>query len=188
MEPKGTREQIVRAADRLFYEQGFEHTSFSDIANVVRISRGNFYYHFKSKDEILSAVIEKRLDDRRELLNRWEGEYPDPVGRIRCYIRIVIENQADIERFGCPVETLTTELSKLGHDSRKGATEIFNLFREWLRAQFERLGRRRDADRLALHVLAMSQGIATLSTAYQDRSFVQREVDQLYAWVDEQVA
>ena len=38
-----TREQIVAAADRLFYQQGFEHTSFSHIADAVRISRGNFY-------------------------------------------------------------------------------------------------------------------------------------------------
>ena len=42
-----TREQIVLAADQLFYEQGFEHTSFADIADAVKLSRGNFYYHFK---------------------------------------------------------------------------------------------------------------------------------------------
>ena len=45
---KSTRDQIVEAADLLFYHQGFEHTSFSDIAGTVKISRGNFYYHFKS--------------------------------------------------------------------------------------------------------------------------------------------
>ena len=43
-----TRDQIVQAADQLFYRQGYEHTSFSDIADSVKISRGNFYYHFKS--------------------------------------------------------------------------------------------------------------------------------------------
>ncbi|MEW8341923.1 MAG: TetR family transcriptional regulator, partial [Candidatus Thiodiazotropha taylori] len=41
-----TRQQIVEAADDLFYRQGFEHTSFADIAKVVSISRGNFYHHF----------------------------------------------------------------------------------------------------------------------------------------------
>ena len=38
-----TREHIVRAADELFYQQGFDHTSFADIAKAVNISRGNFY-------------------------------------------------------------------------------------------------------------------------------------------------
>ena len=57
MDARGTREHIVRAADELFYKQGFEHTSFADVAHAVGISRGNFYYHFKTKDEILAAVI-----------------------------------------------------------------------------------------------------------------------------------
>ena len=61
MSNKTTREHIVAAADQLFYRQGFEHTSFSDIADAVQISRGNFYYHFKSKDEILDAVIDVRI-------------------------------------------------------------------------------------------------------------------------------
>src|SRR5688500_768121 len=61
MRDKTTRDQIVAAADQLFYRRGFEHTSFSDIADAVRISRGNFYHHFKSKDDILDAVIGARL-------------------------------------------------------------------------------------------------------------------------------
>ncbi|HSX63230.1 MAG TPA: helix-turn-helix domain-containing protein, partial [Pseudoxanthomonas sp.] len=55
MSSKATRDHIVEAADQLFYQQGYERTSFSDIAEAVQISRGNFYYHFKSKDEILDA-------------------------------------------------------------------------------------------------------------------------------------
>lgn len=48
MDAKGTREHIVRAADELLYKQGFEHTSFADVADAVGISRGNFYYHARS--------------------------------------------------------------------------------------------------------------------------------------------
>jgi TetR/AcrR family transcriptional regulator, transcriptional repressor for nem operon len=183
---EGTRRHIVKAADRLFYEQGFEHTSFSDIADAVRISRGNFYYHFKSKDEILQAVIEERLEGRRKLLREWEDREPSPAGRIRAYVHIVVDNQSDIEKFGCPVGTLTTELAKLGHDAHAGAAQIMTLFRVWLRTQFEAMGRGEDADWMAMHVLARSQGIATLSNAYQDRAFVTREVDLLCAWVDAQ--
>lgn len=74
MSDKTTRDHIVEAADQLFYRQGFEHTSFSDIADAVQISRGNFYYHFKSKDEILDAVINVRLANTRKMLERWEIE------------------------------------------------------------------------------------------------------------------
>ena len=43
-----TRQDIVEKADLLFYQHGFENTSFADIADAVGISRGNFYYHFKT--------------------------------------------------------------------------------------------------------------------------------------------
>ncbi|MFM2281198.1 MAG: hypothetical protein RLZZ444_3429, partial [Pseudomonadota bacterium] len=55
-----TRDEIVQVADRLFYEQGFDSTAFADIAEAVGISRGNFYHHFKTKDDILAAVIALR--------------------------------------------------------------------------------------------------------------------------------
>jgi TetR/AcrR family transcriptional regulator, transcriptional repressor for nem operon len=186
MDATGTREHIVRAADELFYKQGFEHTSFADVAEAVGISRGNFYYHFKSKDEILAAVIGARIAERRQMLRQWEAEEDTPAGRIRCYINIVITNAADIEDYGCPVGTLSTELSKLGHGSLDGATAIFTLFRSWLGEQFAALGRAGDADELAMHVLAASQGIAVMSQAYQDREFTRREAARLCAWVDAQ--
>ncbi|HEX2652478.1 MAG TPA: helix-turn-helix domain-containing protein, partial [Xanthobacteraceae bacterium] len=94
MSAADTRQLIVEAADRLFYEKGFEATSFTDIASEVNLSRGNFYYHFKSKDEILDAVIVRRMEKTRAMLDAWECEETDPAARIRCYIRILIMNQA----------------------------------------------------------------------------------------------
>ena len=179
-----TRDQIVQAADRLFYTQGYENTSFADIAEAVRISRGNFYYHFKSKHRILDAVIDERLADTRDMIAAWEAASPDPADRIRAYIDIVITNRADIERFGCPVGTLTTELAKLNHAAQQEANAIFTLFRDWLRDQFAALGHGADADAHAMHVLAFSQGVATLSNAFRDRDFVGREVQRMHDWLD----
>ncbi|GAA0496327.1 TetR family transcriptional regulator [Paractinoplanes deccanensis] len=178
-----TRAQIVAAADRLFYEQGFEHTSFTAIAEAVGLSRGNFYYHFKSKDEILAAVIGCRVEATRAMLRQWEDEAAGPAERIRRFIRIVETNGADIRDYGCPVGTLTAELAKLRHPSRPEATALFTLFRDWLRAQFTALGRARDADELALHVLAFSQGVAALANAFGDQDFVRREVERQEAWL-----
>ena len=178
-----TRDQIVKAADQLFYRQGYEHTSFTDIADAVRISRGNFYYHFKSKDEILDAVIDLRLVDTRKMLDQWEIEGKDPADRIRSFIHILIANRAKIKRYGCPVGTLCTELAKLGHPAQNEANELFTLFRTWLRRQFELLGRP-DAEALAMHVLARSQGVAALANAFHDESFIKREVEEMSAWLD----
>ena len=178
-----TRDHIVAAADQLFYRQGYEHTSFSDIADAVQISRGNFYYHFKSKDEILDAVIEARLAKTRKMLDRWEQEGQTPADRIRSFIRVLIANRADIKRYGCPVGTLCSEMVKLNHASQAEANKLFTLFRTWLRRQFALLGRKTDADMLAMHLLARSQGVATLASAFHDEAFINREVDAMCDWL-----
>ncbi|WP_282609023.1 TetR/AcrR family transcriptional regulator [Pelagibius sp. Alg239-R121] len=178
-----TRDHIVEAADQLFYRQGFEHTSFSHIAEAVQISRGNFYYHFKTKDEILDAVIGARLAKTRAMLEQWDIEGKDPAGRIRCFIHILVANKADIKRYGCPVGTLTSELAKLNHVSQAQANELFTLFRTWLCRQFSLLGRAADADDLAMHLLARSQGVATLASAFHDEKFIRQEVDAMCDWL-----
>lgn len=188
MSEKTTRDEIVAAADLLFYRKGYEHTSFADIAGVVKISRGNFYFHFKSKDHILDAVIDQRLVDTQRMLNRWEGEGKDPVDRIRSFIDMLIANRADIKRYGCPVGTLCTEMAKLNHASHAEAGKLFELFRSWLRTQFELLDQGHDADARAMHLLARSQGVATLANALRDEAFIRAEVRQMHAWLDACVA
>lgn len=180
----GTRDRIVAEANRLFYERGYEHTSFADIAGAVGISRGNFYFHFKSKDEILNAVIGARMTDTRRMLHVWEANSADPAERIRSFIRIVVTNQARIMRYGCPVGTLCAELAKLAHPSQAQANQLLRLFRTWLRRQFVLLGRKTNADALAMHVLAFSQGVAALAHAFHDKRFVQNEVERLCTWLD----
>jgi len=183
MSEKTTRDRIVEAADRLFYRQGYEHTSFSDIAAAVQISRGNFYHYFKTKDEILDAVINARLASTRAMLERWEIEGQNPADRIRSFINILIVNRSDIKRYGCPVGTLCSELAKLGHVSQGEANKLFMLFRTWLRRQFMRLGRAADADALAMHLLARSQGVATLASSFHDEAFIRQEVRQMHDWL-----
>ncbi|MDP9810014.1 AcrR family transcriptional regulator [Rhizobium tibeticum] len=178
-----TRQQIVEAADRLFYERGYEGTSFADIAAVVGLSRGNFYYHFKTKDEILEAVIAHRLSKTRAMLDAWEAEAKTPADRIHSFIQILITNQANIMAYGCPVGTLCNELAKLDHIAKDRAAELFTLFRDWLSRQFSALGQKSDADRLAMHVLMRSQGVAALATAFRDEAFVRSEVEDMYQWL-----
>ena len=180
---KTTRENIVETADRLFYQRGFEHTSFADIADDVEISRGNFYHHFKSKDEILDAVIDLRLARTQEMLDQWEAKGKSPAERIRSFINILIMNQSKIKLFGCPVGTLCTELAKLDHASKTEANKLMTLFRTWLRKQFTELGRKNDADELAMYLLSQSQGVATLSNTFRDEKFVKREVSRMEEWL-----
>ncbi|WP_155590779.1 TetR/AcrR family transcriptional regulator [Lysinibacillus cavernae] len=53
------RNEILDAADALFAQKGFDGTSTSNILEKVGIARGTLYYHFKSKEDIMDALIER---------------------------------------------------------------------------------------------------------------------------------
>lgn len=182
VEPR-THERIVEAADVLFYQRGFEKTSFADIADAVQLSRGNFYHHFKRKDDILAAVISLRAARTQSMLDDWTGSAKTPVARLRCFALMLVHNRDAIQRYGCPVGTLCAELAKSAHPAQGDAGMIFGQFRRWLAEQFEALGRHDDADALALHLLSRSQGIATLAHVFHDEAFIRHEVDLIDAWL-----
>ncbi len=179
-----TRQQIIEAADGLFYRQGFEHTSFAHIAAAVGISRGNFYHHFKSKDEILAAVIALRVERTRAMLEEWERGGATPRQRIGRFVRMLLDNREPIMQYGCPVGTLCAELEKLKHASRAEAAGLFRLFNDWLAQQFRALGCGRASRKLALHLLGRSQGVATLASALGDEDYIRAEVREMEGWLD----
>ncbi len=53
------RNEILDAADELFTQKGYDGTSTKDILEKVGIARGTLYYHFKSKEDIMDALIER---------------------------------------------------------------------------------------------------------------------------------
>lgn len=178
------RKRIIQIADDLFYRKGYEHTSFSDIADAVGIARGNFYYYFKTKDEILSAVLEKRGNEIRSMLDDWNQQYPQPRDRLKRYLLILVKGQSQIEYYGCPMGTLCTELNKLRHALNTEAKQVFDIFCTWLEEQFCLIGLNKDSKDLSLHLLARCQGISSITNAYGDINFLEREVKQLETWVD----
>jgi AcrR family transcriptional regulator len=73
-EPELRRNEIITAAQELFLTQGFEETAVSDIVKRVGVAQGLFYYYFKSKDEILDAVVEQMSVEYFDEWNRIEGD------------------------------------------------------------------------------------------------------------------
>lgn len=61
-EAEERKQEILDAAERLFASKGFDNTSISNILEETGIARGTLYYHFKSKEELLDAVIERMIE------------------------------------------------------------------------------------------------------------------------------
>jgi AcrR family transcriptional regulator len=180
---EATRQHIVETANRLFYRRGYNQTSFSDIADAAKIPRGNFYYYFKTKDDILAAVIDRRVDDIRALLADWDAGDADPRQRLRRFFDMVRGSGKDLARYGCPMGSLNIELGKAQPALKARARRMFDLFRDWISAQLRALGLR-DPEPLALHLLGRAQGIAVVAQVYGDVTLLNAEVDQLEAFLD----
>jgi AcrR family transcriptional regulator len=56
------RQELMAAAQRLFYTKGYENTSVNDIIKAVGVSKGAFYHHFDSKTAVLEAIVAQMMD------------------------------------------------------------------------------------------------------------------------------
>jgi AcrR family transcriptional regulator len=77
-----TRAGLLAAARRLFAAQGPEHTTIAEIAEHADIAIGSFYNYFRTKDELLDALLEAELARQLGLLQRRQAQVADPAEKI----------------------------------------------------------------------------------------------------------
>lgn len=90
------RQEILRAAARLFQQRGYDATSMSDVAAALKLSKGGLYHHFQSKDEILYNILSHAMDITEERVVNVARRIPvsgidAPEERLRTLIRLHIE-------------------------------------------------------------------------------------------------
>lgn len=64
---RNTKKKIVSSAWKLFYEQGYDHTTVEDIVELSGTSKGSFYHYFEGKDALLGS-LSFLFDDKYEEL------------------------------------------------------------------------------------------------------------------------
>jgi len=84
------RQEILRAAARLFQQQGYDATSMSDVAAALKLSKGGLYHHFQSKDEILFHLMDHAMEISWERVVNPVRGIADPEERLRALIRLHI--------------------------------------------------------------------------------------------------
>src|SRR5580704_14918345 len=85
------RQEILRAAARLFQQQGYDATSMNDVAAALKLSKGGLYHHFQSKDEILFHIMSHAMDITEERVIKVARRIENPEERLRTLIRLHIE-------------------------------------------------------------------------------------------------
>jgi len=180
---EGNRQRIIDAADGLFYRRGYNQTSFQDISDATGITRGNFYYYFKTKDEILDAVVNSRIADITAMLIECEAKTRDPRERLLMFSNMLDYKRDDVIQAGCPIGSLSSELAKDTTELREISRKTFVVLRNWIKQQFESLGIS-NADDLAMDLLAKMQGATVMACAFQDADFIQRSHQEIKDWIN----
>ncbi len=132
---RSTREAIIEAASRLIHVHGYNHTSLDDVLRESGAGKGNFYYHFKSKEELGYAILDQIIASFLE--RTLEPCFADPdqgaLAQIRCFLDRVLEAQRARNCVGgCPLGNLAAELSDVHEGFRARLASVFAAWRERL--------------------------------------------------------
>jgi AcrR family transcriptional regulator len=72
--PAVRREELIDCAQRLFLAQGYEKTTINDVIAATGLSKGAFYHHFRSKDDLLAAITERFARDSLAVVTALQAE------------------------------------------------------------------------------------------------------------------
>src|ERR671936_990779 len=108
----GKRERLVESATALFHEQGVHRTTLADVAERAEVPLGNVYYYFKTKDELVGAVLAGYQEQAARLIDTFERGRT-PQARLKALVRNWVDMRDAVVRHGCPIGTLCAELDKI---------------------------------------------------------------------------
>jgi TetR/AcrR family transcriptional repressor of nem operon len=178
----GKREWLIASAMELIYRQGVEGPTLAQIAEAAGVPPGNVYYYFKTKDELIKAVVESRAAGVGELLASLDRRRT-PAARLKGLIRNWLDYTDEVVAHGCPMGTLSVELNDYGDGFGGQTAKLFSAVLDWAEAQFRELGLR-DARDHALTLLSTVEGAALLSNAFGDRDVLISQMHRLERWID----
>lgn len=180
----GKRERLVAAACDVLYRHGVQRTTLADIADAADVPLGNVYYYFKTKDDIVAAVVQTHVDQLGFAAAELERRHRTPKARLKALVGMVAEQGEVITRYGCPYGTLCAELAKRGDaSSRALAAQLMETLVGWVEEQFAAMGRR-DARECAIELVVAYQGAAVVGSALAQPELLASEARSLKKWID----
>jgi len=183
-----TRDQILAAATQLIHLQGYHCTSLDDVLRESGVGKGNFYYYFKSKEELGFAIMDRVFEAfiERTLRPIFADREGDPIAQIHALLDRVLSHQRQQNcAGGCAMGNLASELSDVHEGFRQRLADIFV---QWRARLAEALGRGQACGRVredcqpaavAQFLVASLEGAILMAKVMKDISVMETCVDEL---------
>ncbi|BAO44565.1 TetR/AcrR family transcriptional regulator [Thiolapillus brandeum] len=173
-----TRECILSAATELFYRNGYHATGLEKVIRQAEVTKGNFYYHFSSKEELAIATLEwqfSRLseDVEKRILSRNKP----PLEKLFLLFDYMVGRQKEQYRegqiCGCYFGNFALEFSTVSSEVRNTVNRIFRNYRRLIKSLLSRaqeagqISPELDTARFAAVILGQIEGAILLDKAQQ---------------------
>jgi AcrR family transcriptional regulator len=161
-----TRERIVHAARRLFNRHGFEQVSIDRVMSEAGLTRGGFYHHFDSKDDLYAEAITSFTTCNPFKPDFKDKPPPAPRDLARMLVDIYLSDEVfDNVEAHCPLYALPGDVARAGLSPQKAYTQ---LIRNLVHVYAAALAREPDGEQRAQAIVALCVGGMVLARTTDD--------------------
>ncbi len=183
MNDTSKRDRLIEAAKIMFYQQGVTGTTLADIAQRAQIPLGNVYYHFRTKEALVEAVIQAHLQELQSLFAQLDRQ-PDPRQRLLGLLAAERASEHALARYGCPHGSLSQELNKEDGQPANIAVRLLQSYLDWAATQFRLLGKdAEEAKDFAMDLISSLQGTFLLTNSFRSPELLERKLQRLATWL-----
>lgn len=140
-----TRHNILQKAFELIYVKGYQATSIDDIIATTQVTKGAFYYHFKTKDEMGLAIINEILKPTltSSFIEPLQVEQNPITAIYHLMENLLLKNKFLKVEYGCPASNFTQEMSPWNKEFNKALNELTQQWTKLLTQTIEK-GKKND--------------------------------------------
>ena len=187
---ESTREHILEKAEGLIMYKGYAGTSIDDVLGETGLTKGAFFYHFKNKNELAQALVERFWKNDLNLFNGFSKRAnelsEDPLQNLLIFLKLFEEyiNALEEPPPGCMFASYLYEQYHFNENIKKFINQAFsewkNMFRSRLRKIQEKYPSQNGAniDELSDMIMSLIEGGFILAKSYNDGNVISRQVAQ----------
>jgi len=162
-----TRERIVESARRLFNRKGFTEVTIDEIMQHAGLTRGGFYKHFSTKEQLYAHAVRQFLCTQAP--ERWQRQHVDPCARGPALARMIVNAYLSREHLqdregSCPLVAVPSDVARGGKAVKAAFRQVLGKMVDIFSSNLSEP----EARQRALALVAMCVGAMVVAKAVDD--------------------